>query len=200
MSTGVGLKKTRAETKRETRERLVSAAMALFAERGLDAPSLDDICDRAGYTRGAFYVHFGDRDDLITAVMERVGRTFLDALSGEDDDLTTIAHRFVLALASGAYPLTKKGGIRPYQLLDACARSPAIRKQYVALVEETIERLSRATKQSQKKKAVRSDLSSEGMGLMLVCVVIGVQTLMDLEVPIDATKNTEWILKLLRAP
>jgi AcrR family transcriptional regulator len=196
----VGRKKSRAETKQETRERLVSAAMALFAERGLDAASLDDICDRAGYTRGAFYVHFADRDDLITAVMERVGRTFLDALSGADDDLVTIAHRFVLFLASGAYPLTRKGGIRPYQLLDACARSPAIRKQYVALVEETIERLARATKQSQKKKAVRSDLSSEGMGLMLVCVVIGVQTLMDLEVPIDPTKNTEWILKLLRAP
>jgi AcrR family transcriptional regulator len=195
----VGRKKTRAETKQETRERLVTAAMTLFAEHGLDAPSLDDICDRAGYTRGAFYVHFTDRDDLITAVMDRVGRTFLDALSGANDDLATIAGRFVVALASGAYPLTRKGGIRPYQLLDACARSPAIRKKYVALVEETIERLSKATKQSQKKKAVRSDLSSDAMARMLVCVVIGVQTLMDLEVPIDATKNAEWILELLRA-
>ena len=83
-------------------------------------------------------------------------------------------------------------------ILDACARSSSIRKQYVALVEETIARLSRATERSQKKKAVRADLSGEGMGLMLVCLVIGVQTLMDLEVPIDPAKNASSILKLLQ--
>jgi len=52
-----------------------------------------------------------------------------------------VIERFVGALASGAYPLTRTGGVRPYQLLDACARSPAIRKQYVALVREAIARL-----------------------------------------------------------
>ncbi len=193
--------RTRAETKQETREALVSAAMRLFAERGFDAPSLDDICERAGYTRGAFYVHFRDRDDLVTAVMQKVGRTFLDALLGaEDADLATIAQRFVAALASGAYPLTRRGGIRPYQLLDACARSPAIRAQYVSLVEETIARLSRAAKVAQKNKQIRGDLSADGIGLLLVTVVIGVQTLMDLEVPIDATKNAAWMLKLLQKP
>lgn len=192
--------RTRAETKHETREALVHAATRLFAEQGFDTPSLDDICERAGYTRGAFYVHFRDRDDLVTAVMQDVGRTFLDAVVGvENDDLATIAQRFVASLASGAYPLTRRGGIRPYQLLDACARSPAIRKQYVALVEETIARLARAAKASQKSKQIRGDLSAEGVGLLLVTVVIGVQTLMDLEVPIDATKNAEWMLKLLRA-
>ena len=184
------------------------AAMELFSKHGLDTPSLDDICERAGFTRGAFYVHFADRDAIVTAVMEKVGRTFLDALvQSEDDDLATIAQRFVLALASGAYPLTPsqrsggarlRGGIRPYQLLDACARSPSIRKQYVLLVEETIARLAQATRRSQKKKAVRADLSGEGMGLMLVCLVIGVQTLMDLEVPIDSSKNAAWILKLVQ--
>jgi len=194
-----GPKKTREQTKQETREALVRAAMELFAKHGLDTPSLDDICERAGKTRGAFYVHFADRDAIVTAVMEKVGRTFLDALyQSEEDDLETIAQRFLLALASGAYPLTRRGGIRPYQLLDACARSTSIRKQYVALVEETIARLSQATRKSQKKKAVRGDLSGEGMGLMLVCLVIGVQTLMDLEVPIDPAKNASWILKLLQ--
>ncbi|HEX4515980.1 MAG TPA: TetR/AcrR family transcriptional regulator [Polyangiaceae bacterium] len=202
-------KKTRAQTKQETRAALVRAAMELFAKHGLDVPSLDDICERAGKTRGAFYVHFADRDAIVTAVMEKVGRTFIDALvQSEDDDLATIAQRFVVALASGAYPLTPSrrsgrasvGGIRPYQLLDACARSTPIRKQYVALVEETIARVSTATERSQKKKAVRADVSPDGMALMLVCVVIGVQTLMDLEVPVDSAKNAASILKLLQRP
>ena len=45
---------TREETKQATRDALISAGMALFAEQGLDGPSLDAICDRAGFTRGAF--------------------------------------------------------------------------------------------------------------------------------------------------
>src|SRR4051812_40727719 len=65
--------RTREETKQRTREALVEAGIALFAEQGLDGPSLDAICERAGFTRGAFYVHFRDRDELLQAVMERVG-------------------------------------------------------------------------------------------------------------------------------
>jgi AcrR family transcriptional regulator len=44
--------------KRETREALLRAAMDEFAEKGRDLPSLDASCARAGFTRGAFYVHF----------------------------------------------------------------------------------------------------------------------------------------------
>ncbi len=191
--------KTRAEVKLETREALVSAALALFAKHGLDTPSLDDICARAGFTRGAFYVHFEDRDDLVTAVMQRVGRVFLDGLLGsEGDDLAAIAVRFVSALESGAYPLTRKGGIRPYQLLDACARSPAIRAQYVSLVNETIHRLANASRRAQKKKQLRADLSPDAIGLLLVTSVIGVQTLLDLDVPVDIPKSAAALLTLLR--
>src|SRR4249919_2412241 len=77
--------KSRDDAKRETREALIAAGVAAFAEEGIDAPSLDSICARAGYTRGAFYVHFKDRDDFLIAVMERAIGGFLDALtpSGE---------------------------------------------------------------------------------------------------------------------
>ncbi|MBM4360960.1 MAG: TetR family transcriptional regulator, partial [Deltaproteobacteria bacterium] len=54
--------KSRAEASQETRDALIEAGMAAFASEGLDAPSLDSICERAGYTRGAFYVHFKDRN------------------------------------------------------------------------------------------------------------------------------------------
>ncbi len=118
---------SRDQAKQETREALLRAALALIPQRGLDV-SLDDICDRAGYTRGAFYVHFEGRDALLAAVMERVGRHVLDALigaTGQDDDLAGVVARFLQGLSTGAYPLTRAGGVRPYQLLDACARSPA---------------------------------------------------------------------------
>ena len=54
--------------------------------------------------------------------------------------------RFAQAMESGAYPLTKRGGMRPHQLLDACARSKTIRKRYTTLVEDAIARVIREKK------------------------------------------------------
>jgi TetR/AcrR family transcriptional repressor of nem operon len=187
--------------KQETREALIGAMLALIPEHGLDA-SLDDICDRAGFTRGAFYVHFRDRDELLAAAMERVGRAVLDALIGatsQEEDLAAIVERFLAALASGAYPLTRAGGVRPYQLLDACARSPAVRAQYGALVTESVERLTERARAGQRRRTVRSDVRAEDIALLSVAIVIGVQTLIDLAVPIDVARGASAWLGLIGA-
>jgi len=41
-----------------TRQKLLDAAGLVFAEEGLDAASVEAICERAGFTRGAFYSNF----------------------------------------------------------------------------------------------------------------------------------------------
>ena len=54
-----------------TRDRLVEAAMTTFAERGVLGSSVEEICELAGFTRGAFYSNFTSKDDLCIAVLER---------------------------------------------------------------------------------------------------------------------------------
>ncbi len=188
----------REQTKQETREALVRAALALIPERGLDV-SLDDICDRAGYTRGAFYVHFEDRDALLAAAMERAGQPILDAIlgaAGQQTGVTVIVRRFLDALASGAYPLTRKGGVRPYQLLDACARSPAVRGQYVALVKSATAMLAEIVKEGQRRGEVRDDVRAADVAEIVLAMVIGVHTLVDLEAPIDLERASRSLIKL----
>ena len=48
-----------------TRHRLLTAAADVFAEIGLDAASVEAICERAGFTRGAFYSNFESKDELM---------------------------------------------------------------------------------------------------------------------------------------
>ena len=48
-----------------TRHRLLDAAAEVFAEIGLDAASVEAICERAGFTRGAFYSNFESKDELM---------------------------------------------------------------------------------------------------------------------------------------
>src|SRR3954464_321837 len=61
------LKRRRAETV----ERLLDAALETFAEIGFAAASVEDVCRRGGFTRGAFYSSFRSKDELFAALFER---------------------------------------------------------------------------------------------------------------------------------
>lgn len=192
-------KSLRESSKQETREALISAAMSLFSEEGLDV-SLDAICAHAGFTRGAFYVHFKNRDDLISVVMGRVGEQVLDTLLGtveEDGNVLALVQRFFQALESGEYPLSYRGSLRPHQLLDACARSPEIRTQYTRLVQDSIKRLARHLDKAQQLGLLRQGLPPEHLASMLVALVIGVHTLFDMDYPGDFHAHSLTVLKLL---
>jgi AcrR family transcriptional regulator len=60
----------RREPRERTRQRVLLAAGALFTERGFAKTSVEDIVARAGYTRGAFYSNFRDKDDVFFALMD----------------------------------------------------------------------------------------------------------------------------------
>lgn len=52
-----------------TKERLIEVAVELFYRQGFQAVGLDQILDRVGITKTAFYKHFESKDDLIVAVL-----------------------------------------------------------------------------------------------------------------------------------
>lgn len=53
-----------------TRERLLNAAAASFDRDGYVRATLDDVCDRAGVTKGALYGYFSSKNALAVAVLE----------------------------------------------------------------------------------------------------------------------------------
>lgn len=61
---------TRRQTQELTRSRLLDAAAEVFAEHGVAGASVERIAERAGYTRGAFYGHFADKDAVVAALLE----------------------------------------------------------------------------------------------------------------------------------
>lgn len=53
-----------------TRLRLVLGGINEFAARGIDATSVEQLCEAAGFSRGAFYSNFATKDDLCIAILE----------------------------------------------------------------------------------------------------------------------------------
>ncbi|MGZ6265714.1 MAG: TetR/AcrR family transcriptional regulator [Candidatus Limnocylindrales bacterium] len=62
---------TRRERKNQTRERLIDAAIRVFAERGYQSATLDEVAAAAGFTKGAVYSNFASKEELFVALIER---------------------------------------------------------------------------------------------------------------------------------
>jgi AcrR family transcriptional regulator len=68
-----------------TRAALIASARHVFATRGFEGASLDEIADAAGYTRGAIYRHFANKEELFFAVSAAVNTEVLDTFAEELD-------------------------------------------------------------------------------------------------------------------
>jgi AcrR family transcriptional regulator len=60
----------RTERRAQTRARLLDAAARIYARRGFDGATLDEIAADAGLTKGAVYDHFGSKEKLLLALLD----------------------------------------------------------------------------------------------------------------------------------
>ena len=67
-------------TRTERREQLIDVARVLFAERGLDGTSVEEIAGHAGVSKPVVYEHFGGKEGLYAVVVDREVRTLHDAI------------------------------------------------------------------------------------------------------------------------
>ena len=65
---------TRQEQKVVTRDRLVNAAMVLFARKGIAGTTTADVAKSIRMSHGVVFLHFPTRDDLVIAVIDEFGR------------------------------------------------------------------------------------------------------------------------------
>ena len=67
-------------TSAERREQLIEIARRLFAERGFDGASIEEIAARAEVSKPVVYEHFGGKEGLYAVVVDREVRTLLDSM------------------------------------------------------------------------------------------------------------------------
>ena len=72
-------KLTRERRRQQTRDVLVEAATEVFARRGYEGASLEEIAETAGFTRGAIYKHFAGKEELFFAVTDDSNQRVIDA-------------------------------------------------------------------------------------------------------------------------
>jgi AcrR family transcriptional regulator len=80
---------TRKEKQAHTRACLMQSAAKVFAQRGLQQASIDEVAEDAGFTKGAFYANFKNKEELFLAMLdERFAKRIEDieeVIAGEGD-------------------------------------------------------------------------------------------------------------------
>jgi len=126
-----------------TRQRLMAAAVAVFAERGVIGASVEEICEAAGFTRGAFYSNFADKDALVLALIEQgIAEEYAAAeravaeLKAQDEGLApTEAVSRVLGRLNLGGDGDRTSLLAQQELLLYAARVPGLRAPYEAFVD-----------------------------------------------------------------
>jgi AcrR family transcriptional regulator len=99
----------RAPAVRDTRQRVLNAALEVFAQRGYHAATVEEIAERAGMTKGAVYYWFRDKDDLASDLQADLWTTiaaeaqhYLDPAGTTPDNLKLAFRTYLVSLSDHA--------------------------------------------------------------------------------------------------
>jgi AcrR family transcriptional regulator len=129
-------RKTQAERREETREQLLVAAGRVFAKRGFHGTSLDAVAEEAGFSRGAVYYNFADKEELFLELLDRRcaerAQDLRELFAGEDDDVATTSRQAQIAAQQALDAMTGDTEWRALYLefLAQAARDPGFRRRF----------------------------------------------------------------------
>jgi TetR/AcrR family transcriptional regulator, cholesterol catabolism regulator len=83
----------RERKQRATRERLLTVAQTLFAERGYDRTTMDDIAADAEVSRATAFNYFPRKEELLLALVARRRAVIVDLLASEQPAAVEVADR-----------------------------------------------------------------------------------------------------------
>ncbi len=84
---------TRAERQAQTRAQLVSAAADVFARRGFQTATVEEIAEEAGYSHGAVYSNFAGKEELFLAVFEQYMAQRIEEIAHASEGKGSFAER-----------------------------------------------------------------------------------------------------------
>ena len=112
------------------RELLLAATQTLLLERGYEAAALDDICTRAGVTKGGLFYHFESKEQLAAAAIERfydqLVRTAQEAMGAPADPDQLLWRSLDATVTLLGDPLLAQGCLLGAMALETPQTHPAV--------------------------------------------------------------------------
>jgi AcrR family transcriptional regulator len=120
---------TRTQQREQTRLRLLAAAKRLFIANGFHGTSVEEIAEAAGYTRGAFYSNFEDKDDIFLAVLDQDLTDRIAELTPIFQQSASLDEAFAVIIRTNPRRLIDAATILKTEFWLYAARNPKVRRR-----------------------------------------------------------------------
>lgn len=155
-----------------TRAKLLDASFRIFARDGYEKATVDDIVREAGYSKGAFYVHFQTKEEVFLALLEAHGAALSPGTSGQNTPLQESPQTVFQSLLDVAQ---REPGwsLLLYEFCAHAARNPAIAERMARLFEGWRQSAAAALRRGQEQGVVDPRLDVATASAVLVAVANG---------------------------
>lgn len=176
-----------------TRDRLLTAAAEVFAEKGYDRAGVQEIARRAGFTTGAIYGRFRGKADLLLAAIAAQSHDEFDELFAEYRS-NAIEGRATDVLATvGSHLVTDEFDNGQALLLEAfvaARREPELAEMLRRVVEEQVRDLTLLIESAKRTGALDSELDS--FSVVRFCHALGLGFLLFGALGLDRPEPAPW--------
>jgi AcrR family transcriptional regulator len=169
---------TRAEKQARTRAELLAAATRVFARRGYNGASVEEIAEEAGYSHGAVYSNFDGKADLFLAVFEEYmaerARELAATQVGLDEDAPlevrarALADQWMERFASD-----RESFVLHLEFLGHADREPELAKRFGTRSAAMREAVARYISQYQEEAGAELAMPADDLALVLRALGIG---------------------------
>jgi AcrR family transcriptional regulator len=167
--------KSQRRRRQETRAKLLEAATSVLSRSGFERATLDEIVHEAGFSKGAFYVHFESKDDLFWAMLEeRISRQQEAFRQAVDYDKSMDYNvRTILSAVFGLLGEDQLWGSLYMEFHAHAARNEKVRQRLGMMYERWRQLLVDILSVSRETGRMRTDADLELMATILVAAVEG---------------------------
>lgn len=154
-----------------TRDRLIEAAAAVFAEKGYDGAGVQEIARRAGFTTGAIYGRFRGKAELLFAAIESRTTNELEQLFAENRFETNVAD---VLTTVGAHLVTDpfdEGQALLLEAFVAARRDEEVAELMRGLISDRAATFSELVEEAKRNSLVKDELDTAA--IVRFCHAVG---------------------------
>jgi AcrR family transcriptional regulator len=182
-----------------TRARILECAAAAFARDGYEGTSLNDIVRESGLTKGAFYFHFGSKEELALAAFRHKQSQLLERAAAETKEQPDALAELAAVLRARVRLYVEDPSARCVLRIGAELGAKAgAGSEFASFQESAIETFAGIVRRGQREGIVRPSLDPRTTGEAIFAAVVGTDRISRILADgADIDRRTEELVDLL---
>jgi AcrR family transcriptional regulator len=157
-----------------TRQRINRTALRLFSKEGFDRVTVDEICKKAGVSKGAFYVYFKTKEQVIEDLFSKIDETYDVYVANELASISDPVERLWL-LGRKALDYSTRMGVDVLQVSYRARLTFRKRGTTYAAEDRALYKIALSlVKEAKEQGSLRGDLSTDEITNMVLRCVGGI--------------------------